>query len=43
MARHKATHINIGYAPNAEIADKALTVNAAIMHEMGLLIILDGI
>lgn len=43
MARHKANHINIVYAPSAEIADKAMAVKAAMMHEMGLLVHLCGI
>jgi hypothetical protein len=43
MARHKANHINIVYTPNAEIADKAMAVKAAMMHEMGLSVHLCGI
>ena len=43
MARQKANHINIVYAPNAEIADKAIAVKAGMMHEMGLLVHLCGI
>ena len=43
MARHKASHINIVYAPNAEIADKAIAVKEAMMHKLGLLVHLCGI
>lgn len=36
MARHKANHINIAYAPDVETADEAMAVKAAMMYEMGL-------
>jgi hypothetical protein len=42
MARHKANHINIAYAPDADLADKALAVKAAMMHSMGIRIYLCG-
>ncbi len=35
MARHKANHIQVVYAPNAETADKALAAKAAMFHELG--------
>ncbi len=43
MARHKANHINIVYAPNAKLADTALGIKAAMMHEMGIVVHLCGI
>ncbi len=36
MARHKANHINVAYAPTPEIADRALAAKAAMLHEMGI-------
>jgi hypothetical protein len=36
MARHKANHINVAYAPTPEDADKALAAKAAMMIEMGI-------
>jgi len=42
MARHKANHINVVYAPDAHIADKALAVKAAMMHAMGIRVHLCG-
>jgi len=36
MARHRANHVNVAYAPSAEIADKALATKAAMMAEMGI-------
>lgn len=38
MARHRANHVNVVYAPSAEAADKALAVKAAMMHELGLIV-----
>ncbi|MGV8907985.1 MAG: hypothetical protein ACOH1Y_03315 [Propionicimonas sp.] len=35
MARHKANHMNVVYAPDAETADKALVVKAAMFNAMG--------
>jgi hypothetical protein len=35
MARHKANHIQVVYAPNAETADKALAAKAAMFHKLG--------
>jgi hypothetical protein len=36
MARHKANHINVVYAPTPEIADQTLATKAAMLHEMGI-------
>lgn len=35
MARHKANHIQVAYAPDAATADKALLAKAAMFHAMG--------
>jgi hypothetical protein len=35
MARHKANHLNVAYAPDDETADRALTVKAALFAELG--------
>ncbi|GFP21138.1 hypothetical protein HKBW3S06_00364 [Candidatus Hakubella thermalkaliphila] len=43
MARHKANHLNVAYAPSAEMADKALAAKAAILTEMGVVVHLCGI
>ncbi len=36
MARHKANHIQVAYAPSVALADKSLTVKAAMFAEMGI-------
>jgi hypothetical protein len=36
MARHKANHIQVAYAPDAESANKALAAKAACFEELGL-------
>lgn len=36
MARHRANHLNVAYAPTPELADKALAAKAAMMAEMGI-------
>ena len=36
MGRHKANHIQVAYAPDAEAADQALAVKAAMFAELGL-------
>jgi hypothetical protein len=36
MARHRANHVNIAYAPSAEEADKALATKAAMFHALGI-------
>jgi hypothetical protein len=43
MARHRANHINIAYAPTAETADQALAVKAAMLAELGVIVHLCGI
>lgn len=43
MARHKANHLNVAYAPSPEEADNALAAKAAFLHEMGILVHLCGI
>jgi hypothetical protein len=42
MARHKANHIQVAYAPSAEDADRALAVKAATFAAMGLKVHLCG-
>lgn len=42
MARHKANHLNVAYAPSAEEADKALAAKAAMFASMGLNVHLCG-
>ena len=42
MGRHKANHINVAYAPDAEAADRALAAKAAMFHEMGMAVSLCG-
>ena len=43
MARHRANHVNVVYAPSAEIADKALATKAAMLAELGLTVHLCGV
>jgi len=42
MARHKANHLNVAYAPDAETADRALVAKAAMFAGMGLAVHLCG-
>ena len=42
MARHKANHLNVVYAPDADAADKALVAKAAMFEAMGLRVHLCG-
>ncbi len=42
MARHKANHLNVVYAPSAELADKALATKAAMLNELGIEVHLCG-
>lgn len=42
MARHKANHIQVVYAPDATTADKALAVKAAMFAELGIRVHLCG-
>jgi hypothetical protein len=43
MARHKANHVNVAYAPSAEMADKALATKAAMFAELGVSVHLCGV
>jgi hypothetical protein len=43
MARHKANHVNVAYAPSANLADKALATKAAMFAELGVKVHLCGI
>jgi hypothetical protein len=43
MARHKANHVNVAYAPSAETADKALATKAAMLAELGIQVHLCGV
>ena len=36
MARHRANHVNVAYAPSADLADKALATKAAMLAELGI-------
>lgn len=36
MARHKANHLNVAYAPSAGAADKAMAAKSAMFDEMGI-------
>jgi hypothetical protein len=42
MARHKANHLNVAYAPDAATADLALVAKAAMFAELGLTVHLCG-
>jgi hypothetical protein len=42
MARHKANHLNVAYAPTAAEADKALAAKAAMFHALGVQVHLCG-
>jgi hypothetical protein len=42
MARHKANHLNVAYAPDAATADKALLVKAALFADLGVHVHLCG-
>jgi hypothetical protein len=42
MARHKANHIQVVYAPDAEFADKSLAAKAAMLAELGVNVHLCG-
>jgi hypothetical protein len=43
MARHRANHLNVAYAPTSQIADQALAAKAAMMAELGIQVHLCGI
>ncbi len=42
MARHRANHLNVAYAPDAASADKALLAKAAMFAELGVQVHLCG-
>ncbi|MEO3928444.1 fucose isomerase [Micromonosporaceae bacterium B7E4] len=42
MARHKANHLNVAYAPDADTADRALVAKAAFFAELGVQVHLCG-
>ena len=42
MARHKANHLNVAYAPDADTADKALRTKAAMLSTLGIQVHLCG-
>ncbi|MCU1413630.1 MAG: L-fucose isomerase family protein [Microbacteriaceae bacterium] len=42
MARHKANHANVAYAPDAETADRALLAKAALFAKLGVQVHLCG-
>jgi hypothetical protein len=42
MGHHKANHIQVVYAPSADMADKALAAKAAMLAEMGMAVQLCG-
>jgi len=42
MARHRANHLNVVYAPDAETADRALLAKAAMVTELGVEVHLVG-
>jgi hypothetical protein len=42
MAKHQANHIQVAYAPDAEIARHALVVKAAMARELGIQVNLCG-
>jgi len=42
MARHKANHLNVAYAPDDDTADKALLAKAALLAALGLEVHLCG-
>ncbi|MDY7089565.1 MAG: fucose isomerase [Actinomycetota bacterium] len=42
MARHKANHLNVAYAPDAGTADKALAAKAALLSALGVQVYLCG-
>lgn len=43
MARHRANHVNVAYAPTAEVADQALATKAAMLSELGVRVHLCGV
>ena len=43
MARHRANHVSVAYAPTAQAADKALATKAAMFAELGVNVHLCGV
>jgi hypothetical protein len=43
MARHRANHLNVAYAPTSQVADQALAAKAAMMAELEIHVHLCGI
>ena len=43
MARHRANHVNVAYAPSVEVADRALATKAATLVELGVQVHLCGV
>jgi hypothetical protein len=42
MARHRANHLNVAYAPTSQVSDQALAAKAAMMAELGIHVHLCG-
>ena len=42
MAKHKANHVQVAYAPDAATADRAATVKAALFNALGMTVHLCG-
>ncbi len=42
MARHRANHLNVVYAPTSQVADQALAAKASMMAELGIHVHLCG-
>jgi hypothetical protein len=42
MARHRANHLNVAYAPDPTTADNALLAKAAFFAELGIAVHLCG-
>jgi L-fucose isomerase-like protein len=42
MARHRANHVNVAYAPSGATADKALATKAAMLAELGITVHICG-
>jgi hypothetical protein len=43
MARHKANHLNVAYAPTVKSADQAMTAKAAMFADMGIEVHMCGV
>jgi hypothetical protein len=42
MARHRANHLNVAYAPPSKLAEQALAAKTAMMAELGIPVHLCG-